>query len=244
MSGHPVFGVIINFDSPWLVDAAGLIGFDFVLLDAEHGPLSPARMEEMMRAAEAAGMSALVRVPANVPHEILRYLDIGAVGIQVPHLETAEETKAAADAMRYPPLGNRGLAAITRAANYGMTITPKEYMEIANREVAFLPMIETPRAVENVDAIASVPGVDALIIGPGDLSAAMGHGGDRTAPAVKKEIERILARGLAHGKPVSLPAANLAQAKECLQIGARIIQFPAINFIVGHGREVLKSLAG
>ena len=241
-SDRPSFGLIINFESPWLVDAAGLIGFDFVLLDAEHGPLSPALMEGMIRAAEAADMSALVRVPANVPHEILRYLDIGAVGIQVPHLETAEETKAAADAMRYPPQGNRGLAAITRAANYGMTITPKEYMEVANREVAFLAMVETQCAVENVDAIASTPGVDALIIGPGDLSVSMGYGGDRTAPPVVKAIERILACGKSHNKPVSLPAANLAQAKECLRLGAKIVQFPAINFVVGHGREFLKSL--
>jgi 4-hydroxy-2-oxoheptanedioate aldolase len=241
-SGHPVFGVIINFDSPWFIDAAGLIGFDFVLLDAEHGPLSPARAEGMIRAAEVAGMSSLVRVPANVPHEILRYLDIGAVGIQVPHLESAEETQAAANAIRYPPQGNRGLAAITRAANYGISVSPKEYMEIANREVVFLPMIETPRAVNNVDAIASTTGVDALIIGPGDLSASMGHGGDRAAPAVKQAIDHILARGQAHGKPVSLPAANLAQAKECLRIGAKIIQFPAINFIVNQGRDVLRSL--
>ncbi len=119
-----------------------------------------------------------------------------------------------------------------------MTISPKEYIEIANREVMFLPIIETPRAVENLDAIASVPGVDALIIGPGDLSAAMGHGGDRTAPPVKQAIEQIItARGKAHGKPVSLPAANLAQAQECLQLGAKIVQFPAINFIVGHGQR-------
>jgi 2-keto-3-deoxy-L-rhamnonate aldolase RhmA len=234
--------MIINFDSPWLVDAAGLIGFDFVLLDAEHGPLSPAIMEGMIRAAEAADMSALVRVPANVQHEILRYLDIGAVGIQVPHIETAQDAKAAADAMRYPPEGTRGLAAITRAANYGMTITPKEYIDIANREVAFLPMIETQRAVDNVDAIASTSGVDALIVGPGDLSVSMGYAGDRAAPAVIKAIERILECGKTHNKPVSLPAANLGQAKECLRLGAKIIQFPAINFVVGHGREFLKSL--
>jgi len=239
---RPSFGMIVNFDSPWLVDAAGLIGFDFVLLDAEHGPLSPAIVEEMIRAAEAADMSALVRVPANVPHEILRYLDIGAVGIQVPHIDTAQEAKAGADAMRYPPLGTRGLAAITRAANYGMTVTPKEYVATANREVAFLPMVETQRAVDNVEAIASTPGVDALIIGPGDLSVSMGFGGDRNAPPVVKAIERILACGKSHNKPVSLPAANMAQAKECLSLGAKIIQFPAINFIVGHGREFLKSL--
>jgi 4-hydroxy-2-oxoheptanedioate aldolase len=242
--GHPVFGLLINFDSPWLVDVAGLIGFDFVLIDAEHGPLSPARAEGMIRAAEAAGISAIVRVPANVPHEILRYLDIGAVGIQVPHLDTAKETRAAADALRYPPMGTRGLAALTRAANYGMSVSPKEYMEIANREVVFLAMIETMSAVENIDAIAAVSGVDALAVGAGDLSASMGHGGDRTVPPVKDAITRVLAAAKAHGRPVSLPAVNQVQAKECLELGAKIVVFPATNLVVDQGRGLLRSLTG
>ena len=242
-AGHPVFGLIVNFNSPWFVDAAGLMGFDFAMLDAEHGPLSPESAEAMMRAAEAAGISPIVRVPANLPHEILRYLDIGAVGVQVPHLETAAETRAAADAVRYPPDGHRGLAAITRAASYGMSVPTKSYMEIANREVVFLAMVETAKAVENIDAIASTPGVDAIIIGPGDLSASLGHGGDRSAPAVKQAITHVIARARAHGKWVSLPAGDAGQAKECLQLGAQIVQVPAINFMVHFGRRFLKDAA-
>src|SRR5579871_4193019 len=194
LAGEPVFGLIVNFASPWFIDAAGLGGFDFVMLDAEHGPLSPGSTEPMVRAAEAAGLSPLVRVPANIPHEILRYLDIGAAGVQIPHLETAEETRAAVDAARYPPEGHRGLAAITRAADYGAAVPTRKYMEIANREIAVLAMVETAKAVANIDAIAATPGVDAVIIGPGDLSASLGHGGDRSAPAVRDAIAHIIAR--------------------------------------------------
>ena len=123
-AGQPVFGLIVNFESPWFADLLALAGFDFVLLDAEHGPIVPATAEATIRAAEAAGMSVIVRVPGNLPHEIQRYLDIGAIGIQVPHVDTAEDARTGVSAMRYPPDGDRGLATITRAANYGATISP------------------------------------------------------------------------------------------------------------------------
>ena len=92
-SGQPVFGPLINFHSPWLVDLTGIMGFDFVLLDAEHGPMSLENIEIMVRAAEAAGITALARVPANVPHEILRFLDIGVMGVQVPQLNSALDAR-------------------------------------------------------------------------------------------------------------------------------------------------------
>src|SRR6185437_9803275 len=90
-AGQPVFGLIVNFESPWFVDLLALSGFDYVLLDAEHGPIAPGTAEATIRAAEAAGMSPLVRVPGNLPHVMQRFLDIGAVGIQVPHVDTAED---------------------------------------------------------------------------------------------------------------------------------------------------------
>jgi 2-keto-3-deoxy-L-rhamnonate aldolase RhmA len=238
-AGQPVFGLILNFESPWLVDMLAVSGFDFILIDAEHGPLVPGTAEGMIRAAEAGGMSAIVRVSGNHSHEIQRYLDIGAVGIQVPHIETAEGAKAGVDALRYPPIGDRGLATITRAANYGATISPAEYMKLANRELAFFATIETALAVENIDAIAAVPGVEGLCIGPGDMSVSMGCEGNRSAPDVVKAIEHTLARARAHKKWVSLPASDENSARQCLQMGANIIQFPANYFVLHYGRRFL-----
>lgn len=238
-TGHPVFGVIMNFESPWFADILALAGFDFVLLDAEHGPIVPANAESTIRAAEAAGVSALVRVPGNLPHEIQRYLDIGAVGIQVPRIDTAEDAKAGVDALRYPPDGERGLATITRAANFGATISPDQYMTLANRELAFFATIETRLAVDNIDAIACLPGVDGLSIGPGDLSVSMGHRGSRSVPEVERAIAHVIARAKVHEKWVSLPASDEESAQKCLASGASIIQFPANAFMLHYGRRFL-----
>ena len=240
--GKPVFGLILNFNSPWMVDLLGLAGFDFVLIDAEHGPLVPGTAEEMIRAAEAVGMSAIVRVPDNLPHEIQRYLDVGAVGIQVPHVDTAEQASAGISAVRYPPIGERGLATITRAANYGATISPAESMATANRELAYFATIETRLSVENIDSIASLKGVDGLCIGPGDMSVSMGHEGNRAVPEVVAGIERVLASAKRHGKWVSLPASDDASAVKCLKMGANIIQFPANYFVLHYGRKFLDAV--
>jgi 2-keto-3-deoxy-L-rhamnonate aldolase RhmA len=240
--GRQAFGLIMNFESPWFADLLGLAGFDFILFDAEHGPIVPATAEAMIRAAENAGISPLVRVPDNLPHEIQRYLDLGVVGIQVPHIETAEGAKAGIDAVRYPPLGERGLATHTRAANYGATVKPAEYMEIANRELAYFATIETALAVENIEAVASVPGLDGLCIGPGDLSVSMGLKGNRQAPEVQRAVEKVIARAKAHRKWVSLPATDEASAKRCLELGVNFVQFPANYFVLHYGRRFLEEM--
>lgn len=241
-AGKPVFGLIMNFESPWFADMLALCGFDFVLLDAEHGPIVPATAEATIRAAEAAGITPLVRVPGNLAHEIQRYLDIGCCGVQVPHVDTAEDARRGVEYLRYPPEGDRGLATITRAANFGATITPDQYMTLANRENAFFATIETATAVENIDAIATVPGVDGLCIGPGDMSVSMGHRGNRSAPDVEAGVKRVLASAKKHGKWVSLPASDAASAKRCLEMGANIVQFPANYFILHYGKTFLREV--
>lgn len=241
-AGQPVFGLIMNFESPWFADMLALAGFDYVLLDAEHGPVAPGTAEATIRAAEAAGISPLVRVPGNYPHIIQHFLDIGAVGIQVPHVDSAADAKAGIEAMRYPPEGDRGLATITRAANFGATLTPDQYMTLANKEIAYFATIETAKSVENIDAIASTPGVDGLCIGPGDMSVSMGHRGNRSAPEVEQGVQRVLAAAKAHKKWVSLPASDEASAQKCLKMGANIIQFPANYFMLHYGKRFLKEM--
>lgn len=242
-AGQPVFGLIVNFESPWFADLLALSGFDYILLDAEHGPIAPGTAEATIRAAEAGGMSVIVRVPGNLPHIIQRFLDIGAVGIQVPHVDTAEDAKFGVDALRYPPEGDRGLATITRAANYGATITPDAYMTLANKENAYFATIETAKSVENIDAIAQVPGLDGLCIGPGDMSVSMGLRGNRSAPEVEKGVQRVLDAAKKHKKWVSLPASDEASAQKCLKMGANIIQFPANYFVMHYGKRFLKEMA-
>ena len=239
LDGQPVLGMLVNFHSEWFVDIVARMGFDFVLIDAEHGPLSPSDAESLVRAAEAGGISAIVRVP-NVPHEILRFLDIGAVGIQVPHIGNAAEARAAVDAIRYPPLGHRGLATVTRAAGYGIDISPREYMDKANREVLCFPVIETAEGLANVDEIAATPGVDAIIIGDGDLSTSMGYGGDRTHPAVREAVTHLIARAKAHGRWVACAAYDAEIARQRFAAGAEIVEVPPPAMLTRAGRDFVR----
>lgn len=237
-----VFGPLINFSSPWFVDVIGATGFDFVLLDAEHGPMSLESTEQMIRAAESAGMTPLVRVPANVPYEILRFLDIGAMGVQVPQLNSAADAKAAASAVRFPPRGTRGLATLPRAGGYGIGPTAPEYIEIANREIVLMAMVETREGVENIDAIAGTEGVDIIAIGPGDLSASMGFHGDRSAPAVREAVEHVVERAHAHGRWVSLPAADIESARALVTRGIEIVQLMPAAWISRLGKHFLSEV--
>jgi 4-hydroxy-2-oxoheptanedioate aldolase len=239
MAGRPVLGPIINFDSPWLVDICGTAGFDFVLIDCEHGPMTPCGVENMVRAAEAAGLSSVVRVPANLPHEILRYLDIGAVGVKVPKIESEAEALQVRDSVRYPPLGQRGLAAITRAAGYGLTVSAQQYVEIANRELLAFAMVESSKGVEEIDRIAAVRGIDVISIGPGDLSVSMGFGGDRSAAPVREAIAHVIARTKALGKWVSLPAADAAGAQACVEQGANLVFINVSPFFYGVAKHLV-----
>jgi 4-hydroxy-2-oxoheptanedioate aldolase len=136
IEGKVVFGPIINFSSTWFVDVAGLCGFDFVLLDAEHGPLSPMDAEPMIRAAEAANIVPLVRVVANSGTEMLRFLDIGAMGLKVPRIESSNDARQMVQAMRYAPDGNRGLAGSTRAAGYGARLSLPDYCDRRDRRIS------------------------------------------------------------------------------------------------------------
>lgn len=237
--GRKVLGMMVGFPSPWFIDMLALSGFDFVVLDAEHGSIDPGQADVMIRAAEGGGMSVLARVP-NIPHEILRFLDLGVVGIQVPHIHNAGEAKAAADAIRYPPLGHRGLATITRAAGYGIDMPARDYVTLANRELLCCPMIETVEALDDVEAIAATPGVDVLILGPGDLSNAMGHGGDRSHPEVKQACAHIIARAHAHGRWVSTAAYDGEGAHAAFAAGADIVIPSPMAMVVKAGRDFVK----
>lgn len=238
-AGQKVLGMMVGFNSLWFVDMLALSGFDFIVLDAEHGSIDPGQAEGMIRAAEGGGMSVLARVP-NIPHEILRFLDLGVRGIQAPHIHNAGEAKAAVDAIRYPPLGRRGLATITRAAGYGIDMPARDYVTRANRELLCCPMIETVEALADVDAIATTPGVDVLILGLGDLSNAMGHGGDRDHAEVRQACAHVIARAHAHGRWVSTAAYDGEGAQAAFAAGADIVIPSPMAMVVKAGRDFVK----
>jgi 2-keto-3-deoxy-L-rhamnonate aldolase RhmA len=175
---------------PQIVEIIGLAGFDAAFIDMEHTSLDLHDVQACVMAAERVGITPIVRTPGFDPAFILRLLDMGVQGIQVPHVSSAETARAAVAAVRYPPEGERGMAAGSRAADFGKTPL-LEHMARSNREIILACMIEDMAAVECLDEIAAVEGVDLLAIGPSDLSRSLGVSGHPDHPRLVAAIDRV-----------------------------------------------------
>ncbi len=221
-SGQPVFGVSVMFPSPQVVEMVGALGFDWVLIDCEHGTIDMESVEAMAMAAEVNGITPIARPPSKAPDAILRVLDRGAMGVQVPHVNTAADARAVVEAVKYHPLGKRGLAAGTRPANYGIGLTAAEYVEQVNRETLVCVQLEEAEALHNIDAILEVEGIDVFFVGPSDLSQSMGYPGRTGAPEVQAAIRKAFATIVAAGK-VPGSAGNNAAIAGYLDQGCRYV---------------------
>ncbi|SPA55643.1 HpcH/HpaI aldolase family protein [Cupriavidus taiwanensis] len=198
-SGRDVFGLINSLPLPLMTEMIGYAGFDFVILDLEHVGVNPQTLENMIRAAECAGTTALVRVPRAAPDIILRVLDAGAQGIVVPHVCNRATAELAVHSARYHPLGKRGIAG-GRTTGFG-TLTLPEYMDRANRELMVVAMIEDRAGVDAIEEIVAVPGIDMVLEGAIDLSQSLGVPADAQHPAVQAAIRRIAQACQAGGVP-------------------------------------------
>lgn len=173
LEGATAFGVAIHLRDPAIVELVGLAGFDAAFIDMENSTLELGAVEELIRAAEVAGIAPIVRVPGLDPVTIRRVLDLGAQGVTVPHVQSSEEAKAAVMATRYQPQGERGVSPVSRAARYG-AVEWNEYSRAANANVVLSVMVEDHRGLENLESIASTPGLDVVAVGPSDLSESLG----------------------------------------------------------------------
>ncbi len=188
--GERLAGLFVMLPSPAVVEMCGHAGFDFVIIDQEHGAAGSETLENQLRAADASGIEALVRVSSGTVENIQRALDAGASGIVVPHVMDAEYARQIVAGAHYPPLGRRGIATTARAGRHGM-ITVPEHLQNATRRTLVVPQIEDREALPNIPAIAAVEGIDALFIGPADLSMSLGHPGNPAHPDVQAAIEGI-----------------------------------------------------
>ncbi len=213
-AGEPVFGASVMIPSPQIVEMLGAFGFDWVLLDCEHGTLTLESVELMAMAAEASGMTAIARPATRSADHILQVLDRGVMGVQVPHVNTASDAREVVQAVKYHPLGRRGLAAGTRAAAYDAHGTLADYVRAANEATLIAIQLEERAAIENLDELLQVPDVDVFFIGPSDLSQSMGHPGNPkavpVAEAIDRSFERIVAAGRIPGTPAT--AENVGDA--------------------------------
>lgn len=220
--GRPVIGCWLHMASPVAAEVVAFAGYDFVLIDHEHGSGTLMNAVSLMQAVSATPTATLMRVPWNDPVYLKRALDTGIDGVMIPAIDDAEAARRAVASCRYPPAGTRGVAyTVTRASDYGLRA--EEYAAKINDSLLIMCQIETLRAVGNVAEIAAVDGVDVLFIGPFDLSASMGKAGRFDDPEVSDALARAEAGIVASGKAMGgIPKAG-DDAGSMLARGYRVV---------------------
>ncbi|MBO9608198.1 MAG: aldolase [Paenibacillaceae bacterium] len=219
--GEVPIGCFVGIYSPAIVEMAGWAGFDYVVIDNEHGAFGWDQVEEMIRAAELTGLVPIVRVPDGGATSVLKALDRGAAGIHVPQINTREEAEAVVAAAKFPPLGRRGAAYSVRSARYGID-QGSGYLHRSNDDGFVAVHIETPEAVRNIDGILDA-GVDLAFIGPTDLSVSAGYPDDPQHPALLKMMDEVLAACTRKGVPVGIMAGDADAMRRRKAWGARYI---------------------
>jgi len=242
-AGQVVAGVVVNESSPATVERLALIGFDYIFIDCEHSTLSEESVAQLVMAAELRGATSLVRVPLNIPELILRYMDAGASGVIIPGMDSPEAARTAVKAVKYQPLGERGLSGV-RAADYGLTGPLGEYVKAANEETMVLGILEDQKGVSNIRAILETEGFDGVIIGTNDLSNSLGVPGQTTHPKVVEAIGKILEAGKATGKPIGGVLRPGETAQQYIDKGFQLLLTSAAGFLSGAAKAFIKSFRG
>jgi 4-hydroxy-2-oxoheptanedioate aldolase len=216
-AARPAIGAWLMSASANVAEAMGHCGFDFMVIDMEHSALPVAGTLEILRAVAATAAAPLVRLAAgNDPVRVKQLLDAGAMSLMFPFIQTVEQARAAVAYTRYPPQGVRGVAAMHRGSRYGHAT---DYLRTANDGIAVVIQLETPEAIEQLEAIAAVPGVDSLFVGPGDLAAALGRIGEIAHEDVQRLIAQAAARARAVGKPIGIVGGNPQMVRRFLDYG-------------------------
>lgn len=228
--------------APAAAEALGCAGFDFLVVDMEHVPIDTPQTIDLLRAIAGTPAAAVTRVPWNDMVMVKRALDAGAQSLMFPFVQSAEEAKRAVAYTRYPPDGVRGVAAMHRASRYG---TVPGYLKAAAAELCVIVQIETPAALAQLPAIAAVPGVDSIFVGPGDLSAAMGFIGDIAAPEVQERLEHAAAECRRLGKPCGIVGPNPDMVGRFLGYGYSWVAIGSdMSLMVGRAQEWLAKVKG
>lgn len=200
--GETLFGCFLGLGSPLTAEIMGMAGYDWALIDLEHGAGDERETLHQLQAIEHTSAAAIIRVESNARQRAHRVLDLGAHGIMFPRIDTADQARDAVAAMRYPPHGVRGVAFANRACEFGTTF--RQYIEASKDSLLCVVQIETEAAVENAEAIAAVDGVDVLFIGPSDLSQSMGILGEFQHPRFVEAVEKTRRAAAKSGKATGI----------------------------------------
>jgi 2-dehydro-3-deoxyglucarate aldolase/4-hydroxy-2-oxoheptanedioate aldolase len=224
-AGKKTIGAWAQLASPFTAEILSSAGFDWLMLDMEHGPGDILSLISQVQAMKSSDSVPLVRAPWNDFVVIKRILDAGAQGVLIPYINNRAETEQAVKACKYPLDGIRGVAGSPRAAGYGQNIG--NYLQRANDEIFIMIAIETPEAVSNLDEILQVNGLDGVFIGPMDLASSMGYFGDPSQPEVQAEIKKIETKVLAAGKVLATTTGTWEQAQKLFERGYQMLMLMA-----------------
>jgi len=234
--GERQIGLWSSTCSNYVAEAIAGCGFDWIVIDAEHSPNDVMGILGQLQAMVGGTATPVVRPAWNDPVLFKRLLDIGAQTLLVPFIQTADEARAAVAAMRYPPRGIRGVATATRAGRFGRVA---DYFAKAEKQLCLLVQVETKSAVDRLEAIAAVDGVDGVFIGPSDLAAACGHLGNPAHPEVQAVIADALKRLQAVGKPAGILTSVEAEAQRYIAMGFTFVAVGADTGLLVRGGEAL-----
>jgi 2-keto-3-deoxy-L-rhamnonate aldolase RhmA len=238
--GETCFGTWINSSSPTVVDFLRNLEFDWFLVDTEHAPVNPETLNHMVQLIGDSKVTPIVRVGANDIYLIKSALDSGARGVVVPLINSKKEAEQAVSFSRYPPEGLRGVGPV-RAHRYGLDF--KDYIRTSNKEVLVIGQIETLPALEHLDEILSVEGLDVAFFGPSDMTMALGLFEDRTNPQVISAMKRVIEGCNNHGKIPGTLAVTLGEAKNAIDIGFKFIGLSSdMRFVADGANQYLRSV--
>lgn len=238
-AGQPVYGVLSTSDDPQMAELCGLAGFDFYMLDAEHGLMDAAQVVNVIRACERVNMTPLIRIGSKDPKLVLQYMDAGMMGVMMPGLESAEEIRMLVDAVKYSPVGKRGMGFARAAAYAALGKEAIDYINFTNEETMVIPQFEDAALIDRFEGMISQPGVDVVVIGPRDLSLNMGFPDGPNHPEVQEMIDRVIALCKRTGVAAGITAGTRAAAAHQVARGATMILTTAQSVILSGSKEFL-----
>ena len=220
----PLGHMIMEFGTRGIAKILEAAGLDYVVIDMEHTAFDPEHIADLMAWFKATDIAPFVRVPQGLYHFLARTMDAGALGVMVGNVETGEQAKAIVDAVKYAPLGKRGVGLGTAHNDY-LAPDPATYFDFANRNTTVICQIESVTGIANIDAIAATEGVDLLWVGHNDLSQSMGFCGKFDDPEFRQALGKVVEAARRHGKLAAIQPGNIAQAESWFGLGFQVLSW-------------------
>ena len=217
-------------------------GFDFLVIDTEHGSADVESLQRISRGARSAGIAPLVRVPDIGYPFIARALDAGALGVMVPHVETAADAREIVRCVKYPPVGERGFGLRSAVTDYRGT-SVADTIAWSNAETMIMAQVESRRCLDHLDEIAAVPEIDVLLIGPTDLSISLGVPGQMLHPTMLEAYRHVVATATRHGRAAGIHPSDIKVVQQGRDLGMRLLMYASdVRLLLGAGRQAVEAL--